>query len=342
MCEDGRSRPCSRASRPRGTAEDVDAAGRYVAAGLHRPARAALPAARVGALRDRDALGGARRRHDDHEDAPRPRRATTDGEFEAEIAGAESRAHVDFCFHLAVMTDGADRRDPGATRTLRHHVVQALHGLQGRGGHAIGIQGVDDGQLLDAFEAVAACGGVALVHCENQELAARAARAACSPEGRDGLRRASPTSGLDRRGGGRRGAPRSSPTPRAARSTSSTSRARQGTRPRSCAGARRRAASLRRDRAALPDRDRRLAGREPRQGASRRSAAGRRGGAAGRRCAGEVDTIGSDHVAATRARKQGSIWDAQLGFPGIATILPVLLSEGVHGRGLPLAAASSP
>ena len=53
--------------------------------------------------------------------------------------------------------------------------------------------------------------------------------------------------------------------------------------------------------------------------------------------AGVLDAIGSDHVAAVRERKSGSIWDAQLGFAGIATILPVLLSEGVNRRGMPLA-----
>jgi dihydroorotase-like cyclic amidohydrolase len=35
---------------------------------------------------------------------------------------------------------------------------------------------------------------------------------------------------------------------------------------------------------------------------------------------GLVETIGSDHVAASRERKRGSIWEAQLDFPGIATI----------------------
>jgi dihydropyrimidinase len=45
---------------------------------------------------------------------------------------------------------------------------------------------------------------------------------------------------------------------------------------------------------------------------------------------GTVSTIGSDHVAASRSLKKTSIWEAQLAFPGIATILPVLLSEGVN------------
>ena len=51
---------------------------------------------------------------------------------------------------------------------------------------------------------------------------------------------------------------------------------------------------------------------------------------------GGVDAIGSDHVSARRERKQGSVWDAQLAFPGIATILPVLFSEGVNAGRIPL------
>jgi dihydroorotase-like cyclic amidohydrolase len=34
--------------------------------------------------------------------------------------------------------------------------------------------------------------------------------------------------------------------------------------------------------------------------------------------------------------KQGDIWSASAGFPGVPTSLPVLLSEGYHRRGLPL------
>ena len=51
---------------------------------------------------------------------------------------------------------------------------------------------------------------------------------------------------------------------------------------------------------------------------------------------GTVDTIGSDHVARRKEKKAGSIWTASAGFPGSGAILPVLLSEGVRKRGLPL------
>jgi dihydropyrimidinase len=47
---------------------------------------------------------------------------------------------------------------------------------------------------------------------------------------------------------------------------------------------------------------------------------------------GIIDTIGSDHVANKLLMKMGSgdIWSALAGFPGIGTILPVLLSQGVN------------
>jgi dihydropyrimidinase len=52
--------------------------------------------------------------------------------------------------------------------------------------------------------------------------------------------------------------------------------------------------------------------------------------------AGDIDTVGTDHCATTLARKQGDIWAAMPGFPGMATSLPALLSEGVRRRGMSL------
>ena len=45
---------------------------------------------------------------------------------------------------------------------------------------------------------------------------------------------------------------------------------------------------------------------------------------------GTIDVIGADHVPRKRATKEKPIWQATQGFPGTATILPVLLSEGYH------------
>jgi dihydropyrimidinase len=47
---------------------------------------------------------------------------------------------------------------------------------------------------------------------------------------------------------------------------------------------------------------------------------------------GLVDTIGTDHCPNPRETKTGDIWNARPGFPGSATMLPVLLSEGVNKK----------
>ena len=52
---------------------------------------------------------------------------------------------------------------------------------------------------------------------------------------------------------------------------------------------------------------------------------------------GTVDTMGSDHNSRKRDTKEGrSIWDAAGGMPNNPVLLPVLLSEGVNKRGLPM------
>ncbi|MDX1441227.1 MAG: amidohydrolase family protein [Nitrosopumilaceae archaeon] len=46
----------------------------------------------------------------------------------------------------------------------------------------------------------------------------------------------------------------------------------------------------------------------------------------------KIDTVGTDHVANQLKLKLGgqNVWDALAGFPGIGTIIPILLSEGVN------------
>jgi dihydropyrimidinase len=52
--------------------------------------------------------------------------------------------------------------------------------------------------------------------------------------------------------------------------------------------------------------------------------------------AGSIDVVATDHVHRHVAAKAGGIWKASPGFPGLQTVLPVLLAEGYHKRGLPL------
>lgn len=51
---------------------------------------------------------------------------------------------------------------------------------------------------------------------------------------------------------------------------------------------------------------------------------------------GEIATVGTDHCAMSRARKGNDIWTAAAGFPGMATALPVMLTEGYRKRGMSL------
>jgi dihydropyrimidinase len=51
---------------------------------------------------------------------------------------------------------------------------------------------------------------------------------------------------------------------------------------------------------------------------------------------GSIDTVGSDHVPRPRAAKSGTTWKASRGGPTLSMIVPVMLSEGVHRRGLGL------
>jgi dihydroorotase-like cyclic amidohydrolase len=51
---------------------------------------------------------------------------------------------------------------------------------------------------------------------------------------------------------------------------------------------------------------------------------------------GEIETIGSDHVSRKLSTKGDDLWSASAGFPGIATLLPVLIEEGWHKRRIPI------
>lgn len=51
---------------------------------------------------------------------------------------------------------------------------------------------------------------------------------------------------------------------------------------------------------------------------------------------GAILTVGSDHVPRKRATKDKDIWNASAGFPGLATLLPLLIEDGHYGRGIPL------
>ncbi|QEC48353.1 amidohydrolase family protein [Baekduia soli] len=317
--------------------EVLDAGGRPVLPGLIDPHVQLYPAddyAHYATETGSAALGGVTtiiKMHRDLEGYP-------DDAFAAEVAGAERRAHVDFCFHVAVMTDAQIAAIGHYAEALEVSSFKLFMAYKGEEGRRIGIQGVDDGQLHDAFRAVAAAGGVALVHCENQDLAQRALDAVRAA-GEDGLRafeRSRPA--IVEAEAVRRAAFLAAEAGCELYVVHVTSRHSLGHLAALKAGGAR--LHLETEPHYLTETADTPAGtlakvippiREQADADALWDAL----------ASGALDTIGSDHVAATRARKKGSVWDAQLAFPGIATILPVLLSEGVHRRGLPLSRIAS-
>lgn len=57
--------------------------------------------------------------------------------------------------------------------------------------------------------------------------------------------------------------------------------------------------------------------------------------------AGDIDTVATDHVHRDISAKAGGIWKASPGCGGLETLLPVMLTDGHHERGLPLGRVAS-
>lgn len=247
--------------------------------------------------------------------------------FREELAGAERRAHIDFAFHLALMDDDQIARTAEYAAEFETSSFKLFIAYKGEEGRERNIGSVDDGQLLEAFEAVARIGAVALAHCENHDLATRCKQRVVAA-GRDDL------------------------------CAFNDSRP-----PLAEAEAVQRAALLARY-AGCPLYVVHVSAKESIEYLAVAKASGQEvfietmphylavtcetpAGNLGKVnppirtrehtealwrafANGHVDTIGSDHVATSRASKQGTIWEAELGLPGVGTILPVLLSEGVN------------
>ena len=310
----------------------IDAGGRFVLPGLidphvqlyPRPQRAEYATETRSA-----ALGGVTTIVKMHRDLA----GYDPGAFWSEVADAEAVACVDFAYHLALMTEEQVRRAAEYAAAFELSSFKLFTAYKGEEGAAIGIQGIDDGLLLDALRRIAGLGGVALVHCENQELAAAALREVRG-RGEDGLAAFA--------------ASRPPLVEAEAVARVCTLAAHAGAalyvvhvtcRDALEAALRARAAGCRvfveTEPHYLTDTEHSPAGALAKVIPPLRSDADR-DALWEALAAGRIDTIGSDHVAHERATKAGSIWDARLGFPGIATILPVLLSEAVAARGVSL------
>ena len=94
--------------------------------------------------------------------------------FPEELQRAAARSHVDYAYHLGVLIDEhIDRLEDYSQRWgITSFKMYACY--RGDERIAFGLQGQDDGFILDAFERIATLpGAVAIVHAENHDIVAR-------------------------------------------------------------------------------------------------------------------------------------------------------------------------
>lgn len=94
--------------------------------------------------------------------------------FPAELDRAAARSHVDYAYHLGVLVDEhIDRLEEYARRWgITSFKMYACY--RGEERIAFGLRGQDDGFILEAFERIAGVpGGVGIVHAENNDIVER-------------------------------------------------------------------------------------------------------------------------------------------------------------------------
>ncbi|MBU8547303.1 MULTISPECIES: dihydroorotase [Roseomonadaceae] len=257
--------------------------------------------------------------------------------WEEVVAITEAGSRIDFGFHPIISTEAQLAEVPLYARDYGAPSFKIFMNNRGGEGKRLGLPDIDDGFLLRLAEAAAAHGGMVCPHPENIELAwvRRARIMAADPEGKGGLAswNASRPPFVEADAVQRAGlVGREVGAPVYIVHTSS-------------------AAAL--------------------EAALRQRAAGGRifietcphylthdigwgGGVIGKinpplreeadrealwaaLADGRIDTVATDHVHRDLAGKEGGLWKASPGCPGMETLLPVLLSEGHARRGLPLA-----
>ena len=250
-------------------------------------------------------------------------------------AVASASCHVDYAFHLTLMSDAHVDDLKRLAREWGVTSYKYYMSFRGDEGAYLGIEGTDDGAFHRILEGVASVGGVLMIHPENIEIVWRL-RGAIQGEGRDGLKAWN----------------ESRPPFVEAESTwrASFLAAHAGC-PIYFVHVSSQAAldALRGARVAFPeaslhsetcphylthdqDWDRGIVGKvnPPLRTAGDSEALW------SALADGTIETLGSDHVGRRIEKKQGTVWTASAGFPGLPTVLPILLSEGHHRRAVPL------
>ena len=251
-------------------------------------------------------------------------------------ARRRTRAHVDFGFHFSTANELHIKELGEYVKQLRRHLVQVLHEFQGRG-RALPRPGRHRRRLLlrpaEGIGARRAADRSCATPRTSKSSTASAAR--CRRAGGNTLKDWSASKPRDHRVGAgvarhvpRRGARRARVLPahlvaQGARRDPLLAPALQG--------------RDRRDLPALPHAHRGLRPRRHGQGEPAVPHEGRPGSDLGSASSTAPST--SSPPTTTRARrstKDKPLWLASQGFPGTASMLPVMLSEGYHKRKLPL------
>ncbi|MEA2660485.1 MAG: dihydropyrimidinase [Chloroflexota bacterium] len=257
------------------------------------------------------------------------------GLVERHIAAAEERAYIDFGFHLGLQIDAHLDELPQYFERYGITSFKMYMAYRGAEGAQIGITNADDGYMYEAFGRLAKLPqAVCAVHCENMDIIGRR-KAGLAGQGREDLAAWSES----------RPAVAEAEAVRRATYLAAAAGARIYIPHLSCREALRQAAGARAEFGSdgilietcphyLTHTFDSPEGPLAKVNTPLRSADDQEalwGGIAD----GTIDTIGSDHLAIDRARKR-SIWDGIPGLPGVATLLPVMLSEGVNRRSIPI------
>ncbi len=252
------------------------------------------------------------------------------------IAVTEAGSRVDFGFHPIISTEAQLAGVPAYAGAFGAPTFKIFMNNRGGEGARLGLPDIDDGFLLRLCEAAAAQGGMVCPHPETIELAwvTRARAMAADPDGRGGLAtwNASRPPFVEADAVQRAAfVAKTAGCPLYVVHTSSAEALEAGLRQRG-AGATVHLETCPHylthdigweggDRGKINPPLREARDREALWDAV---------------MSGAIDTVATDHVHRDASSKAGGIWAASPGCPGLETLLPVLLSEGHHRRGLPL------
>lgn len=255
--------------------------------------------------------------------------------FDELVGITEAGARIDFGLHFVIATDAQLAELPGyVARGVP--TAKLFMNIRGNEGARLGLPGADDGFLFRLLEALAAHGGVLCPHPENIEVAwvLRDRVMAADPEGKGGLASWNAT---------RPPFVEADALARACHFGRITGTPVHGVHTSSgealAAAVRQRAAGAQvsietcihylthdtgSDIGAIGKVNPPLRTPEDREALWQGIAEG------------HIDTIGTDHIHRPVSSKEGGIWKAQPGFPGLDAFLPALITEGHMRRGLPL------